>query len=37
MNQVVLGKDISIEEFIAVARFGARVEFSEEYKERVRQ
>ena len=37
MKQVVLGKDISIEEFIAVARFGARVEFSEEYKERVRQ
>ena len=37
MKCVVLGKDISIEEFITVARFGARVEFSEEYKKRVRQ
>lgn len=30
-------RPISIEEFVAVARFGARVEFSPSYEERVRK
>lgn len=37
IKKVVLGKPISIEEFVAVSRFFAKVEFSEEYCERVRK
>ncbi|MBU5484015.1 aromatic amino acid ammonia-lyase [Clostridium sp. MSJ-11] len=37
MEKVILGDKISIEELIAVARFGAKVEFSEEYCERVKR
>jgi histidine ammonia-lyase len=37
INKVVLGKeDITIEEFVAVARHGAEVQFSEEFCERVK-
>lgn len=36
LRKVVLGGTLSIEEFVAVARNHAQVEFSEEYKERVR-
>ncbi|OGO78841.1 MAG: histidine ammonia-lyase [Clostridiales bacterium GWB2_37_7] len=35
MNKFILGSRISIEEFIAVARYGAKVEFSEDYIARV--
>lgn len=34
-KEVVLGGRLNIEEFVAVARYGAKVEFSEEYKARV--
>ncbi len=34
---IVLGGKISIEELVAVARFGAKVEFSDEYCQRVRK
>lgn len=37
MKQVVLGTTICLEEFVAVARFGAKVEFSEEYCKRVKE
>jgi len=37
IKKVVLGGKINIEEFVAVARFGAKVEFSEEYCERVKK
>ncbi|WP_242960965.1 HAL/PAL/TAL family ammonia-lyase [Clostridium peptidivorans] len=37
MNKVVLGNKINIEEFVAVARFGAKVEFSEVYYEKVKK
>lgn len=37
METVMLGKPLSIEEFVQVARFHAMVEFSEKYKERVRE
>lgn len=37
IKKVVLGGKINIEEFVAVARFGAKVEFSEEYYERVKK
>lgn len=36
MGNVVLGKDITLEEFIEIARFHGKVEFSEEYKRRVK-
>lgn len=32
---VVLGRELSLEEFVAVARYGAPVEFSQVYRERV--
>lgn len=35
IKTVVLGPHISLEEFVAVARYGAVVEFSDEYRERV--
>ena len=35
INKFILGSRISIEEFIAVARYGAKVEFSEDYIARV--
>lgn len=35
IKEVVLGKPICLEEFIAVVRFGAKVEFSDEYRARV--
>jgi len=35
INQVVLGEKINIEQFVAVARFGAGVTFSEDYCRRV--
>lgn len=37
MGTVILGKDLSIEEFVSIARFHSQVEFSEDYKERVRK
>lgn len=37
IKEVVLGDKISIEDLIAVARFGARVEFSKDYYYRVRK
>lgn len=37
IKKVVLGSPLSIEEFVAVARFYAEVEFSEEYCERVKK
>ena len=37
MEKVILGKEISIEEFMAVARFHSQVEFSQEYEERVKK
>lgn len=37
IRQVILGEPICLEEFIAVARFGAKVEFSENYCKRVRE
>lgn len=37
IESVVLGNHIGLEEFVAVARYGAKVEFSEEYCERVRK
>ncbi len=36
IKKVTLGKDITLEEFVAVVRFGAYVEFSEEYRQRVK-
>ena len=35
IKEVVLGDKINIEEFVAVARFGAKVQFSENYKNKV--
>ncbi|MFR5880521.1 MAG: aromatic amino acid lyase [Cloacibacillus evryensis] len=35
IKEVVLGREAALEELAAVARFGAKVFFSEEYKERV--
>lgn len=35
IKNIVLGPQITLEEFIEVARYGAKVEFSEEYAERV--
>lgn len=35
MNEVILGKKASLEDIVAVARYGARVSFSKEYRERV--
>ena len=35
IKKVILGNKIGIEEFVAVARFGAKVEFSDEYCRRV--
>lgn len=37
MEKVILGKEISIEEFMAVARFHSQVEFSPEYEKRVKK
>jgi histidine ammonia-lyase len=37
IKKVVLGDKITIEELVAVARFGAKVEFSEAYCERVKK
>ncbi len=38
IREVVLGKgDFTIEEFVAVARYGAEVRFSDEYRERVKK
>ncbi|WP_399548916.1 histidine ammonia-lyase [uncultured Clostridium sp.] len=37
IEKVILGDKISIEELVAVARFGAKVEFSEAYYERVKR
>ena len=37
IKEIVLGSRIGIEELIAVARFGAKVEFSSEYVERVKK
>lgn len=37
MEKVILGKEITIEEFMAVARFHSQVEFSQEYEERVKK
>ena len=34
-NKVVLGPKLSLEDFVAIARFGAFVDFNKEYKERV--
>ena len=34
---VVLGQPITMEQFIAVCRFGAQVEFSDDYCQRVRK
>lgn len=34
-NKIVLGGRLSLEDFVAVARYGAFVDFSEEYRERV--
>lgn len=36
-NKVFLGKKLSLEDFIAIARFGAVVEFTTDYKERVKK
>lgn len=36
IKKVILGNPIGLEEFVAVARFGALVEFSDAYKERVK-
>ena len=35
INNIVLGAPITLDDFIAVARYGAAVEFSEEYCRRV--
>ena len=35
IKEVVLDKEIKLEDLIAVARFGAKVSFSENYRERV--
>ena len=35
IEKVILGKPLTIQEFVAVARFHATVEFSEEYRKRV--
>ncbi|KAB3538553.1 aromatic amino acid lyase, partial [Alkaliphilus pronyensis] len=36
INEVIIGNvDLKLEEFIAIARFGAKVEFSDEYCKRV--
>ena len=35
IKEVILGKEVTIEELAAVARFGAKVSFSDEYRERV--
>ena len=37
MGKIVLGKPLTVEEFVEVARFHAEVEFSEEYCERVKK
>lgn len=37
MNNIVLGNKMDIEEFVAVARFGAKVEFSEGYYKKVKK
>lgn len=37
MEKVILGKEITIEEFMAVARFHSQVEFSQEYEECVKK
>lgn len=37
INKVVLDSQITIEEFVAVARYGAKVELSKNYKERVKK
>ncbi|MEG1780282.1 MAG: aromatic amino acid ammonia-lyase [Clostridium sp.] len=37
MKTIVLGKQISIEEFMDIVRFRAEVEFSEDYRERVQK
>lgn len=37
IKKVVLGKPICLEEFVAAARYGAEVEFSEDYKTRVKK
>ena len=36
-NKVILGDKLSLEDFVAVARFDAFVDFSEEYRERVKK
>ena len=35
IKEVILGKEVTLEELAAVARFGAKVSFSDEYRERV--
>ena len=35
MNALILGEPITLEDFVSVARFGRKVEFSPEYIERV--
>lgn len=35
MESIILGENISIEDFVQIARFHKRVEFSKEYRERV--
>ncbi len=37
MKKVILGEKLSLEEFMAVVRYGALVEFSEEYRNRVKR
>lgn len=37
MGTVILGEDLSIEKFIEIAVFHSKVEFSQEYRERVRK
>lgn len=34
-NVVILGRRVGLEDFLSVARYGSKVEFSEEYKKRV--
>ena len=34
-NKIVLGARLSLEDFIAVARFGAFVDFDDDYRKRV--
>lgn len=35
MKKVVLGHEITLDEFVSIARFGTQVEFSDEYRRRV--